>query len=76
LLPALPVSWRNGSITGLRARGGYEVDVTWKDGKLASATVRNVSGDGRCKVRLGDKVVELKVKRGKAITLNANLAVK
>ena len=76
LLPALPKSWANGSVKGLRARGGYEVDVVWKDEKLLSATLRNVSGDGICKVRLGDKVVELKVKNGKTISLDANLKSK
>jgi alpha-L-fucosidase 2 len=76
LLPALPSAWREGAIKGLRARGGYEIDVAWQDGKLASALVRNVGGNGVCKVRLGDKVAELKVKRGKAISLNANLVAK
>jgi alpha-L-fucosidase 2 len=76
LLPALPKSWASGSVKGLRARGGYEVDVAWKDGKLLSATLRNLNGDGSCKVRLGDKRVDVKVRKGKAISLNANLAAK
>ncbi len=76
LLPALPKSWANGSINGLRARGGYEVDVTWKDGKLDSATIRNISGAIQIKVRLGDKTVKLKVQPGKTISLNAKLKKK
>ena len=76
LLPALPESWASGSIKGLRARGGYEVDVAWKDGKLDSVVVRNVSGADRCKVRLGQKVVEIKVRRGNAVSLNEKLKTK
>ena len=76
LLPALPKAWANGAVKGLRARGGYEVDLDWQAGNLTSATLRNVSGDGLCKVRLGGKVVELKVPRGKARKLDENLAIK
>ena len=73
LLPALPKEWPNGSVSGLRARGGYVVGVQWKDGKLVSATVKNVNGDGDCKVRYGSKTVALRVNRGAQKNLDAQL---
>jgi alpha-L-fucosidase 2 len=73
LLPALPKEWPTGKISGLRARGGFEVGVEWKAGKLVSVTVKNVSGDGHAKLRYGSKVVELDVKKGEAKNLNGEL---
>ena len=64
LLPALPSEWPAGKVSGLRARGGYEVGLEWRGGKLVSATVKNVSGEGKCPVRYGGKVVEIDLKRG------------
>jgi alpha-L-fucosidase 2 len=66
LLPALPSAWKNGSVKGLRARGGYEVDIAWEDGRLTAATVRRVAGTGAGRVRYGDRVVALSLKPGES----------
>jgi alpha-L-fucosidase 2 len=59
LLPALPGAWPRGEVLGMRARGGYEVDMTWSGGELQSATIRSLAG-GTPKVKVMGKVVDLK----------------
>ncbi len=69
LLPALPKAWPTGLVRGLRARGGFEVDMAWANGRLTSATIRCVSGPGGGRVRYGDKVTDLNLKPGESKTL-------
>ena len=55
LLPALPAVWPSGRVSGLRARGGFEVDLAWRDGKLTEATIRAVKA-GSVRLRCGQTV--------------------
>ncbi|MGC3946449.1 MAG: glycoside hydrolase family 95 protein [Chryseolinea sp.] len=50
LLPALPTSWKNGKITGLRARGGFTLDLEWRAGILAQVKIKSALG-GICRLR-------------------------
>jgi len=72
LLPALPQAWPDGSAKGLRARGGFEVDLAWQKGKLASAAIRSKRG-GACAVRYGAKTASLQVPPNAARALDGQL---
>jgi len=63
-LPALPAAWPEGSIKGLRARGGVEVDLAWRDGRLTSATLRSEMG-GACRVSYQGKKFEVNLQKGR-----------
>jgi alpha-L-fucosidase 2 len=68
-LPALPSAWPDGEVKGLRARGGFEVDMRWAGGHLVDATVRAVAGDGAANVRYGEGTVALKLRPGESCKL-------
>ena len=68
LLPALPKAWSNGHIHGLKARGGFEVDIDWKDGKLTTAAIHSHAGRS-CTVLYDNKTVRLNIEKGKSHTI-------
>jgi alpha-L-fucosidase 2 len=69
LLPALPKAWPTGSVKGLRARGAFEVDVEWRDGKLVEASVRSLKG-GSTQLRYGSVTRDVKLAKGKTYRWN------
>ncbi len=72
LLPALPKAWPTGYVKGLRARGGFEVDIYWKDGKLTGAVIRSKLGK-KCKLRYGEKIIELETEVGKSYRFDGSV---
>ncbi len=75
LLPALPKAWPNGSVRGLRARGGFEVDLEWKDGLLSRATILSRLGN-RLRLRYREKTQEMSTKTGGLYVFSDRLVVR
>ena len=71
---ALPSAWPTGAVTGLCARGGFDVDVHWKDGKLTGAVIRSKSGQP-CRVTYGSRTWETDTQVGVAYHLGHDLEV-
>lgn len=68
LLPALPVFWPEGEVRGLRARGGFEVSISWAKGKLTKATIHSLNG-GKCRVMLNGEITEFSTEKGETYSL-------
>lgn len=72
VLPALPSVWPKGSVHGLVARGGFELDITWTEQKLASVLVRSTWGT-KAIVRYGSQRAEVTLKPHGSVKLNSKL---
>ena len=74
LLPALPTVWKEGSIKGIIARGGFELDLSWKNGKVSRLVVKSYKG-GNCRLRSLNPLTGNGLKRAKGENPNPLYAV-
>lgn len=73
ILPAIPDNWTSGEVKGMKARGGFEVDVIWNNGKITQLTVRSKLG-GNCRIDVPNAVKVIgktAVKAAKSANQNA-----
>jgi alpha-L-fucosidase 2 len=71
LLPALPSAWNNGTIRGVKARGNFTVDITWKEGQLVQSKIYSALG-GNCRVRSYQPIKVVNAKSSEASGENPN----
>lgn len=69
LLPALPVEWSEGSVKGLKARGGFTVDMAWEKGELVKVIITSQKGKP-CEVMYQDRINTLSIEEGESIVLD------
>lgn len=68
LLPALPSEWPNGHVKGLRARGGFEINLKWENHKVVAVDIHSHFG-GMCQLRIGDDRISFNTARGTVLTV-------
>jgi len=69
LLPAIPVEWGEGEVKGLCARGGFEVSIKWKEGKLVAVSLLSKNG-GNAQVKYKEKQIDIKTVAGGKYSLS------
>ncbi|MDO7172373.1 glycoside hydrolase family 95 protein [Mariniflexile sp. AS56] len=72
ILPALPEAWASGSIQGIVAKKGFEIDMTWEAGKLKNLVIKSKLGN-TLKLRYKDEVKEIETKKGQVLSFNSEL---
>jgi len=75
LLPALPTTWQDGSVKGLRARGGFEIDIKWEKGKLNNAVIHSLKGKP-CLIRYNNTTINMHLPAGKSKVIDSDLLKK
>jgi alpha-L-fucosidase 2 len=75
LLPAIPEQWPEGSVQGVRCRGGWSVDLAWQHGQLTSLTLRGShrAGTRTARIREGQKTIELTLDAGEEVHFGPSL---
>ncbi|QGY42648.1 glycoside hydrolase family 95 protein [Maribellus comscasis] len=72
ILPALPPSWKSGEITGLRSRGGFEIDIKWEESVLKELKITSLLGKS-CKIMYNGNTVVFQPQKGEQLILNNQL---
>ena len=75
ILPALPAGWKSGHVKGLRARGGFEVDIAWDNGKMTSLKIKSLLGNP-VEIMYGNQVVRFNTEPGQDLKIDRTLAAK
>ena len=71
LLPALPEQWKDGRVKGICARGGFVIDMEWKDSKVTFWEVSSKKG-GKTRICFNGKSANVRLKEGKSVKLSDN----
>lgn len=74
ILPALPGQWLTGKVEGLKARGGFEVDIEWEKGKLSKLSIRSLLGQ-KGQVIYGEEIVAINIPQGEILQFNGDLRI-
>ena len=74
LLPALPAAWPYGEVKGLCARGGFEIDMKWKQGELVYVNILSKLGN-ECKIKYQDRTESFQTNKGESINLDKLLKI-
>lgn len=75
ILPTLPKQWDRGFVKGLRARGGFEINIKWQENELVNVEIYSEQGE-ECWVKYKDKRLQIQLEKGKKCLLDENLVIK